>query len=525
MEMRAHPTRRQALSSRPRARKTTTPHPKTAQIKEAFMNAQVLAIKGDTIEAIFYPGPGETRVGDWIAVTETDGSGVIAQVIGVGSATYPGAAEAALQELLERAQAEAHVVVDREPGLADLKRVKLANAKIRARVRPDGQWLAWNGWVTTRNVQLRRVPLREVVDHISRPVARQIAIGTVERGEGDEIEPFAIDALLLDKINVITGNKGTGKSHDGKNTALGLVGLRAPVLVFDPNREWSALPGARVAALGAGYALALGEVGFSCLMSVIDSVFPMTETARANLDYYGPRFVQEELQQRNFATLGYLIQKAEAGDFGGGDLVARAIAERLTKVRGMRLFGDRPSRQSLLGTLQDIGEHGGILVLDLSALKPRVQRGIAAGVNRILERFCEDEREAGTKRYPFVFYEEAHLYIDDDDILNIVTRMRHLGMTTFFLTNRPEKLPEAVMSLVDNLVMFNLGSKGDVRAVAKSALTDSETLEAFAIALPPHYALMTGAVTKRFPIVVHVGPLPTGTPATGVTQSFWDRVA
>jgi hypothetical protein len=522
--------RAKSRSTNRTARAATQHRPSHTQLhdttmKGMAMNAQVLSIKGDTMETIFYPGSDEPRPGDWIAVTEGDEGGLIVQVISVGSASYPGAGEAALQELLERAQAEAHVVINREPGLADLKRVKLAVCKIRARLAPDGRWSPWNGWATTRNVQLRRVPLREVVDHVSRPQARQIVLGSVERADSDESEPFVIDAQLLDKINVITGNKGTGKSHGGKITALGLAGLGAPVLVFDPNREYAALPGARIAPLGAGFALSLGEVGFPCLMSVIDSVFPMTETARANLDYYGPRFVAEQMQQRNFANLEYLIAKADAGAFGGGDLVARAIAERLTKVRGMRLFADRQTRQSLLGTLQDIGEHGGIFVLDLSALRPRVQRGVAAGINRVLEHFCEDERAAGTKRYPFVFYEEAHLYVDDEDILNIVTRMRHLGMTTFFVTNRPEKLPEAVMSLVDNLVMLNLGSKGDVRAVAKSALTDIETLESFAVALPPHYALITGAMTRRLPIVVHIGPLPAGTPATGVTQSFWDRVA
>jgi hypothetical protein len=175
------------------------------KVKETVMNAQVLSIKGDTMEKIFYPGADEPRPGDWIAVTEGDEGGLIVQVISVGSATYPGAGEAALQELLERAQADAHVVINREPGLADLKRVKLAVSKIRARLAADGRWSPWNGWATTRNVQLRRVPLAEVVDHVSRPVARQIVLGTVERADSDESEPFVIDAQLLDKINVITG--------------------------------------------------------------------------------------------------------------------------------------------------------------------------------------------------------------------------------------------------------------------------------------------------------------------------------
>lgn len=489
------------------------------------MNAQLMSIKADTGTVIFYPGEDEPRAGDWLAFQEAGTSdGLVTQIIGIESATYPGSAEAALQEVLERASAEKHIVVDREPALVDLKRVKLATAKLRARL-VNGRWEPWNGFVTSRNVRLQRVPLDDVLAQVAPAGARAIELGTVERSGTAESVPFVVDARMFDKINVIAGNKGAGKSHTAKKIALGLAALRAPVLVFDPNREYVALPGAEVAAIGAGFSLSLGEVGFACLMSVIDAVFPMTETARANLDYYGPRFVQEQMQQRGFASIEYLIRKADAGGFGGGDLVARAIAERLEKVRGMRLFADRPTRQSLMGSLQTMGEHGGILVLDLAALKPRVQKGVAAGINRILERFCEDERAAGTRRFPFCLFEEAHLYVDDDDIMNIVTRMRHLGMTAFFVTNRPDRLPDAVISLVDNLVMLNLGSKGDVRAVAKSALADSETLEAFAVTLPPHYALVTGAVTRRFPVVVHIGALPAGTIPTGVTQSFWDRVA
>jgi DNA helicase HerA-like ATPase len=206
-------------------------------------------------------------------------------------------------------------------------------------------------------------------------------------------------------------------------------------------------------------------------------------------------------------------------------MVARAISERLAKVRHMGIFANKPSKTSLMTSLTEIGEHGGLIVFDLSALAPRAQRGVASGLNRIIERFCVDEKAAGTKRYPFVFFEEAHLYVENDDVLNLVTRMRHLGLTSFFLTNRPELLPNAVMSLVDNLFMLNLSSSTDVRAVAKSVLTDQATLEGFAIALPPHHALVIGRVTERFPLVVHIAPLPAGTPASGITQSFWDRVA
>lgn len=492
--------------------------------EELELNAQLVQLSADTAEIVFHPGSEELRPGEWLECIEPNGEGLALQVIGVSTATYPGAAEAALQQVLESAASYKNVLIMREEGMIDLKRVKLAKAKVRRRVR-NGRWLPWNGWITTRNVRLRRVPLAELIARVSSESDKKITIGTLEHADSAQSALFGFDARLIDKLSIVAGNKGHGKSHLSKLIAGGLMRLHAPCIVFDINNEYTTLPGAQVARIGGGYTLALHEVGFPTLMSVIDAVFPMTETARANLDHHGPRFMAEQVRTHRFATIEYLIDKAEAGDFGGGEMVARAITERLQKVRSLSLFASGRPTTSLWATLQNIGERGGILVFDLSALRPRIQKGVAAGINRILENFCENEKKNGTKRYPFVFYEEAHLYVDADDLMNIVTRMRHLGMTTVFVTNRPGMLPEAVMSLADNLFLLNLGSHPDVRAISKSVLTDSETLEHFAITLPPHYALVTGAVTGRLPLVVHIAPLPSDIPASGVTQSFWDRPA
>jgi hypothetical protein len=492
-------------------------------VKENIMIAQLLSLKGDTAELVYYPGIDELLPGDVLEALESDGDGLVLQVINVASALYAGASEAALQELLEAAATEHHHLVDREGGLPDLKEVKVATAKIRRRV-SEGAWTSWDGWVTGRNVRLRRVPHAQIAANITTAGDLAVVLGQIERRGGDAY-PFAVDARLFDKVNVIVGNKGFGKSHSGKVIACGLRDLGAPCVIFDVNREYATLPDAIVADVGAGYALSLHEVGFGTLMSIVDTVFPMTDTARANLDFFGPRFVIEQARARRFANVQYLIDKANAGAFGGGDLVARAIADRLIKVKHMGVFAETPTKTSLMNTLMEMGEHGGILVFDLSSLRPRVQKGIASGLIRIVERFCEDEKRAGSKRYPFVFFEEAHIYIEDDDVMNLVTRMRHLGLTSFFLTNRPELLPNAVMGLVDNLIMLNLASSTDVRAVAKSVLADAATLESFAVALPPHYALITGRLTARFPVVVHIAGLPAGTPASGLTESFWDRVA
>jgi hypothetical protein len=58
--------------------------------------------------------------------------------------------------------------------------------------------------------------------------------------------------------------------------------------------------------------------------------------------------------------------------------------------------------------------------------------------------------------------------------------------------------------------------------VSKSALSHEKTLQSLATRLGPTEALVVGNLTGGFPLLVSIGPLPQGFPATGQTRSFWD---
>src|SRR5207302_3383509 len=59
---------------------------------------------------------------------------------------------------------------------------------------------------------------------------------TVGHNDGD---PVQIDAGGLDGgLNIITGRKGTGKSHLAKLLLLSMAGLGAPCIVLDVNGEY-----------------------------------------------------------------------------------------------------------------------------------------------------------------------------------------------------------------------------------------------------------------------------------------------
>jgi hypothetical protein len=160
---------------------------------------------------------------------------------------------------------------------------------------------------------------------------------------------------------------------------------------------------------------------------------------------------------------------------------------------------------------------------DLAQLPPRRLKALTRGLYRRLESICNEERKNGAGRFPFVFLEEGHFYTSKEEILHLITRGLHLGLTTFFITNSPGELPEVVFRQVDNLICTGLSHRADLRTVGKSALADEDTLESLAMGLGMTEALIIGRLTGGFPLVVNVAPLPKAFPSTGATRSFWDQ--
>ena len=138
----------------------------------------------------------------------------------------------------------------------------------------------------------------------------------------------------------------------------------------------------------------------------------------------------------------------------------------------------------------------------------------------IIREICEHEIQQGTGRFPFVFFEEAHLYISHNTIGYIVTRSRHLGITCFFVTNMVGGLDETVLRQADNLFLLYLPFDDDVRHISKSAMTDQETMSSFVKRLRRHHALVLGDVTRQYPIIVKVKELK-GIHTAGETQYFF----
>ena len=506
------------------------------------MSIQVSQVKGDVVELIFNPREEDLRVGETLRIQERDsGEGLVVQVVAFRMVTYPSLIQEQLELVIGNAQPLSRELLTylseaqeslQEYDTSEARNLKIAIAKIRKLT--GRRWDQWDGWIPIRDVEVTRVSDQELFENCIDDLGNPLHLGQTLRGE-----PFFIEGHYLEKVNVITGVKGAGKSYLSKVVLLELINAGAPCVVFDLNKEYIHLPKHDVDPhtgevrtkgilhLKAGENLKLGvrQFGLSPLVTMLTR-FGLPDVSAMYFENRMARLLQEawhmERQGRTppFIGIQHLIDMAEELEFSQNEGVSAAIRSRLEAARNTGVFAEQPGEATSLQAEYDKIRNGGALVIDISSLTNLSRQGFVQAIIDIIREICERELQRGTGRFPFVFFEEAHLYISHNTIGYIVTRSRHLGITCFFVTNMISGLDETVLRQVDNLFLLYLPFDDDVRHISKSAMVDQETMGSFVKRLRRHHALILGDVTRQYPVIVKVKELK-GIHTAGETQYFF----
>lgn len=493
---------------------------------------EIATIKGDEVLLVYHPSDESAEVGHQYKIVELTEAqdGLVVQIVSNDSLDYVGLQQEIIQQVLEDRLAESIRHIDREFGLGQMRSLKIATAKIRKRIR-TGVWESWDGWIPTRNVAIDVIQPTELVDNVVKETNFPMKFCAYN---GTEI---ALDGESLNMVNVITGVKGSGKSHTAKHLVLQLSHSHIPVIVFDVNGEYVEIPNAQVMQWGENFRPALNEVGHIMLQQMIRDVRPLPENSDAVFaarlpNIWSDRKIFCEGRGVPFTIDIPHLRQINWAAGGANNYVADAINSRLDTIHGMGLFHDYASEQEPVSFSdayhRAVGEEedsGYPIVFDLRDLTRARQRALVGSMNSAIKDICRAEAgKLGLGRFPFVFYEEAHFYINEDVIIDIITRGRHIGMGAFFVTNTPQELPRTVFRQLDNLFLLSLTHNDDIKNVSNSSFTDEETIRSFATRMPRHHALIIGNITRRYPLVVRIDPLPADIPASGQTRSTWDRL-
>ena len=121
----------------------------------------------------------------------------------------------------------------------------------------------------------------------------------------------------------------------------------------------------------------------------------------------------------------------------------------------------------------------------------------------------------------FLLSEEAHLYLRETYWEDLITRMRHFGVFTTFVTNQPDAIKQEIYRQADNIFLYNFSNDADLSLVSQASMVDTDTVRSIVRTLPPRMCLALGHAVSNLPILVTVDDFDS--PPTGLTRLFFQK--
>jgi hypothetical protein len=470
------------------------------------MNMYLLTKEADELAIVFSPEE-RLRIGDTLDI-----DGIVAQVVDIQFADLPGVLEHILRKsLISKSEVQEHIQPEVKSVIDSLTDQKLAIAKIRGRLIDVGddksKRKVFKTGLSEFNVSRAKAKIsvldqKELFDALGLcfPSSCDFA-----KTLSSDPRPFDIMAERLG-INLITGMKGSGKSYSAKRLLLKLIERRVLTIVFDLNGEYLSLwksdertpnkyselfrtytPGLnRARAHELPFLIPLNEINYDDFATFF------------NVPQGTPMYQQLFQFWRNRRNTQFDLNDLES--FVGtltNEAVRDALRGRVEAARVLGIFG--PS--NLANSIIEMHRTGGVMVINLAQVGPWERSIIVEFVLRKLAQLGQ----SGEIRAVSLFLEEAQLYVDQQKIVNILTRMRHVGIFPTFITNDPRTLPDEVYTLLDNLVAFMFKNEDELRQLAKSGFIDIKSINALKH-LESKQCIVVGSVTSNYPVFVEVNP-------------------
>ncbi len=476
--------------------------------------------EGNTIQILCFPNENVEK-GDYLQVEDPkQNKALLIQVINVQFANVPGI----LEELLRDSTNNGDIIhgenldpLDVASQITLIQDARLLICKIRGTVQ-NGKLSVSSAWLPSRSQSnIKKLSTTTLAKLLKINDKLPIYIGDTK-----EFSPLKIDAAALDgSLNIVTGKKETGKSHFSKLLVLSLIEHGAPVVVLDLNGEYANLGYAsdgkknqhyskiHVLTPAGNFKVTLPQIGLRVMFNILIHALNLPGTSAR--EFRRTWRLLKKQGKLNLHELGEAIRNLQCNYH-----VKDALFSRYYALVNSGFFTDNPSEAMTLEDCFRKIQTGGALAVNLRDTS-FVDRQIV--VEYLLGKLVE--MLTGWKlKAVFLFAEEAHLYLRETYWNDIVTRMRHFGVFTTFVTNQPDTIRENIYRQVDNIFLFNFTSERDLETVSRAAKVDSETVKSIARDLPPQYCLLLGRVVKDFPIVVKVRALDVQT--MGQTRLFFN---
>ncbi|MFQ5940544.1 MAG: ATP-binding protein [Nitrososphaerales archaeon] len=376
---------------------------------------------------------------------------------------------------------------------------RLFRCKIRAAI-DNGKLTSLVSWLPSRvDSNITKLKLSELDLLVGRG-----GMFPIELGESSDSSQFRIYAEDLDgNLNVITGKKESGKSHLAKTLIKKLVEHGAFVIVFDLNNEYAGIAwnrdgtpstiNERIIALepGAGLTFTLDYAGKGAIGNMLKHALDMP--AASMREFFR---IWDSLNAKNSLGIGRLSNAVTNWDMN--ELVRDALLSRLYFIQNSKLFTDNYKKSCRFEDIIKQNKNGVTLVVGMGKISPMLRR---MTVELVLSKLIE-LLELGSIPPVFLFAEEAHLYVRETYWEDIITRMRHFGVYTTFITNQPDAIRESIYRQVDNIFLFNFTNDFDLERVSRMSVADTDTIKSIVRTLPQRHCLIIGKAVHDLPVVI-----------------------
>jgi hypothetical protein len=475
--------------------------------------------EGNSIQILSSPSD-DVEKGDYLLVEDTMvNRKLITQVIDVQFASVPGLLEELLRDSTTKEQVygESFDPLGISSHINYIQDARMLICKIRGTILNDKLRIN-SSWLPSRsNSGITKIPINALLAHVGGSTELPINIGETKDGSPLNITAHDLDGTL----NIITGKKGTGKSHLSKLLVLGLVEYKATVVVLDLNGEYTGMGlsakgednkySSRVNVLtpGANFKVSLAQMGLSVILKIMIHALDLPGTSTREFKHIWKTLCQQ--RKISLEGLGEAIKQSS-----GNMHVRDALFSRYYSLVNSGFFTDNEeSATSFEQLFEKTKKDGGALVINLKDVSS-VDRQIV--LEYTLGNLVKILGQWKIKSV-FLFAEEAHLYLRETYWEDIVTRMRHFGLFTNFVTNQPDTIKENIYRQADSVFLFNFSNERDLETISKAARVDSETVKSIAQELPPHHCLLIGKAVNDFPVMVNVRALDIKT--MGQTRLFF----
>jgi DNA helicase HerA-like ATPase len=467
------------------------------------------------------------RLGDYLMVSDKDERSLILQIYDESYLDVSGIEEEVAREevLFASTQGVTEDPADVGTISKEIRDMRLLHCKARGSIE-HGRYSSRNDWMPSRTIsKVSKLSVNELLDLVGRPGERFIKIGRT----GSRNHQFGIPAEAFDgRVTIITGRKESGKSHLAKMIVRGLVQQGAYCIVFDLNDEYGSIgmkaDGSStdiakkidVRRPGRNLKFSLAGAGLRAITSLLQHSLDMTGTSIR--EFIRIWEAMEGKHEVGLTSLGNYIQQWRCNEFVRDALYSRYFTLSNSGIFYDGKLGDPDMREddAIEGFFESHPD-GGALVISLTRTSPLNRR---MTVELVLSKLVEllEHRKIPPM---FLLSEEAHLYLRDTYWEDLITRMRHFGVFTTFVTNQPDAIKQEIYRQADNIFLYNFSNDSDLSLVSQASMVDADTVRSIVRTLPPRMCLALGYAVSNLPILVNVDAFDS--PPTGLTRLFFQK--